>query len=172
MPNLAAKSNILLEYMNESGEVVHREESHNLVVNGGLGWMMMRLFNGVISTNEFSAPTPTTTNYILEFGRGDSGEIYIPVGTQTELRDTGGKPTHILTRDTDVSFTAPSSVVIDVTIPQERAPAFHIKEIGVKIGTRLIAASSGPPDYDNTGDGGAALGPLHVRILYQLINAV
>ena len=170
MPNLAAKSNILLEYMNESGEVVHREENHNLVVNGGLEWIMRRVFGAVLS-NGFLSPTPTISNLSLEFGRGDNGEIYIPVATQTELEDMGTVSTYIVQR-ADMSLTRPSSVTIDATIPQANAPAFHIKEIGVKMGDRLIAAASGPPDYDNTGEGGAALGPLHVRILYQLINAV
>ena len=171
MPNLAAKSNILLEYMNESGEVVHREENHNLVVNGGLGWIMYRVFGAVLSASGLSNPVPTSNNLILEFGRGDNGEIYVPVATQTELEDNGTLVTHTVT-SADISFTEPSSVVINTTIPMASAPAFHIKEIGVKMGSRLLAVASGPPDYDNEGAGNAALGPLHVRILYQLINAV
>ena len=177
-PNLVAQSNVFLEYLDNDGNVLHAENNHNLVVNGGLEWIM-RLIFGRWTTEGPPAPLPNGTNLFVAFGEGDNGSVYIPIATQDKLRDTTSIIRVSITRD-DVTFTPPGSIVIDKTIDATDAPTFYIKEIGVFMGDPLltntalyemIAVASGPPNYDNTGEAGAALGPIHVRILYQLINA-
>lgn len=166
-PNLIATANIVLERLNEDGEVVYSEELHNLVVNTGLSWIMKRIF-GVFPSVGAPSPAPATTNLNVVFGRGrgsaGSEANYIPTADQTALADSN--PTTYDVGDADITFTAPASVVIAKTI-QSGAPRHHIREIGVRFGTTMIAIGSRPLDYDNSsGD------PLNFRIQYQLINAV
>ena len=184
--NFEIVANILLETLDENGNVLDSQEGHNLVVNDGIDWMTRRIWGGLSGL-----PDPVSlnvANFAIILGNGD-GATYIPRGDNRALKMGTIAKMHT-DADPNLDLSVPNSLPVDwdlnLTFTGMIAASdvqFHVREMGLGIAEaggqqvtvgmptnyRMLNISSNPPNRDYSGNTAATMGTIRGTVSFRLV---
>ena len=157
-------SNCSLELLSPSGEVLEKDEFHNLVVNSGIDWMTRRIWAGVTGI-EFDPIQMPVTDFAIILGDGNGG-VYIPVAGDNSMRGSSVARIYqapALTRPRSLAYSideATKQVTFQGSISADDV-TFHVREMGLGATGNSIAS---------LGRSGAAAAQTVDAVDYLMLN--